>query len=310
MIYKNYCELAHLVRENISILPSAIDLVVGVPRSGCVPASMIAAYLNISYCSLSELSSGIENTHGITRAPTGVHIVNPQQRNHILIVDDSTQSGNTIKATKSKIESLQLKCDITYLCVYSTNKTKRLVDISFEILDGHRIFEWNALHRPEVSNYAFDLDGVLCVDPSSQQNDDGPNYLDFIVSAKPKFLPTYEIGCIVTSRLEKYRDQTEEWLRKNNVVYGALYMLDLLNAETRRKLGVHASFKAEVYQELENFLFVESDASQAYDIAKISGKFALCLNNQELYGPGLTKQRAMQRSRSLLRRIRQKLYLS
>ena len=218
--------------------------------------------------------------------------------------------GNTIKATKSKIESLQLKCDITYLCVYSTNKTKRLVDISFEILDGHRIFEWNALHRPEVSNYAFDLDGVLCVDPSSQQNDDGPNYLDFIVSAKPKFLPTYEIGCIVTSRLEKYRDQTEEWLRKNNVVYGALYMLDLPNAETRRKLGVHASFKAEVYQELENFLFVESDASQAYDIAKISGKFALCLNNQELYGPGLTKQRAMQRSRSLLRRIRQKLYLS
>ena len=49
----------------------------------------------------------------------------------------------------------------------------------------------------------------------------------------------YEINTIVTSRLEKYREPTEKWLKDHGVKYKQLIMLDLPSAEERRKQGCH-----------------------------------------------------------------------
>ena len=60
----------------------------------------------------------------------------------------------------------------------------------------------------------MDFDGVLCRDPTEEENDDGDKYRYFIANVEPIFKPSVEIGWIVTSRLEKYRDLTENWLKK------------------------------------------------------------------------------------------------
>jgi hypothetical protein len=44
----------------------------------------------------------------------------------------------------------------------------------------------------------------------------GPRYENFLVNARPKFLPRkYHVKLICTARLEKWRPQTEEWLRRH-----------------------------------------------------------------------------------------------
>ncbi|MGB3626238.1 MAG: glycosyltransferase, partial [Henriciella sp.] len=102
--------------------------------------------------------------------------------------------------------------------------------------------------------------------------DDGPKYIDFLLNAEPLFIPQKEISAIVTSRLEKYRPETESWLAAHNVAYKELIMLDLPSAAERRRLRAHAPFKAEVYGARDDILFVESNFRQARDIAQLTDK--------------------------------------
>ena len=128
------------------------------------------------------------------------------------------------------------------------------------------------------------MDGVLCVDPTDEQNDDGEKYIEFILNAKPLYIPTFKINSIVTSRLEKYRAQTEQWLKKHNVQYENLYMLDLPSMKERRRLKCHAEFKAKIYAQKEDCsYFIESDRKQAQQIAYMTGKQVICVTTDEYF---------------------------
>ena len=86
----------------------------------------------------------------------------------------------------------------------------------------------------------------------TKQNDDGKNYVDFLLNAKPHILPSYKIHSLVTSRLEKYRSYTEQWLKKHNILYENLIMLDLPDKDSRLKLNAHAAHKAAYYKKSSN----------------------------------------------------------
>ncbi|MDR1591400.1 MAG: FkbM family methyltransferase [Prevotellaceae bacterium] len=145
------------------------------------------------------------------------------------------------------------------------------------------MFQWNYMNHGYIEQSCFDIDGVLCVDPTEEENDDGDKYRRFILNAKPLYIPHYNIYALVTSRLEKYRKETEEWLKKNNVQYKHLYMLDLSSKEERIRLNAHAKFKAEIYRRLDDtVLFYESNLSQAHEIAKITQKAVFCVETDEL----------------------------
>jgi uncharacterized HAD superfamily protein len=62
----------------------------------------------------------------------------------------------------------------------------------------------------------------------------GEKYINFLLNS-PLFIPGSKIGTIVTSRLEKYRKETETWLAANNIKYNDLVMLDLPNMEARQR---------------------------------------------------------------------------
>jgi len=189
--------------------------------------------------------------------------------------------------------------------VYVTASGTKYVDYWYEILDPPRIFEWNVLHHSILQNSCVDIDGVLCRDPTPEENDDGEKYRKFIQTVEPNFIPTVEIGWIVSSRLEKYRKETEQWLKKHGIKYKELVLLDLPDSETRARLRAHAKHKAEVYRKTGADLFIESSRNEALEIARLSGKPVLCYTTGELITP--VTARILARERYLIKKFLRKL---
>jgi uncharacterized HAD superfamily protein len=140
------------------------------------------------------------------------------------------------------------------------------------------------------------MDGVLCVDPTAHDNDDGPRYEKFLANARPLFRPTLCIGHIVSARLEKYRGLTEDWLAANNISYGKLHLVDLPSKEERIRQGAHCSHKIRVYRETNASMFYESDLGQAQEIATGSGKPVLCIGDMTMVMPGASHLAATAKS--------------
>ena len=171
-----------------------------------------------------------------------------------------------------------------YLAAYVGPGTQHFVDIYFREIPHPRMFEWNYLHHDGYSHLCcYDIDGVLCEDPTDEENDDGDRYKNFILNASLRFKPFAPIGYLVSSRLEKYRNETEQWLKSNNIKYGHLFLMNVATAEERRRLGNHAIFKAEIYSKLPAILFVESDDNQAQVINELTHKDVFCVNSQKYY---------------------------
>jgi len=180
--------------------------------------------------------------------------------------------------------NLDMKFNIKYAAVYGFSTCAAKIDFWIMNCEQPRVFQWNYLNHFIVQQSCWDIDGLLCLDPTDEQNDDGIEYEKFLRNARPIMIPKYEILAIVTSRLEKYREPTEEWLSRHGVKYKELYMFDAATAEERRRMGMHAGFKAKVYKSLNSaYFFYESDRKQAIEISKLSGKPCFCTTTDELF---------------------------
>jgi uncharacterized HAD superfamily protein len=213
---------------------------------------------------------------------------------NVLVIDDSVYSGTSIKEAKEKIRRRvpQYFSKITWTAVYVTPAGCDHVDIYFEEIKGHRIFEWNIMHSKIIQESCVDIDGVLCRDPTDEENDDGEKYKKFLSSVKPLRTSSVKIKYLVTSRLEKYRALTENWLKKHNIHHEKLYMMDVATMEERRARGNHAQYKAEIFASTGSPLFIESASVQAERIACFSNKPVLCIENQKMYYPSIKKYAA------------------
>lgn len=277
-------ELNQDIINNLYKLPRDIDVIVGIPRSGILVATLIALYLNKPLADLDSIvhkefyhSGGSKNTSNFVKNFNEIH--------KILVVEDSAATGRSLFEAKDKIKNSAIENDIEiiYLIAYVTERTVNFPDIYYRIVPFPRAFEWNIMHHGMLQNTCMDIDGILCEDPTNEQNDDGDRYRDFLSNAKPKFIPTANIGWLVTSRLEKYRQDTESWLQKYHISYDHLIMMKVATAEERRKLGNHAEFKASIYRKLNDAeLFIESEPWQAEQIHKMTGKTVYCPNTNAI----------------------------
>jgi uncharacterized HAD superfamily protein len=206
---------------------------------------------------------------------------------HALLVDDSLHTGSSMADALQKVSVSNPNCRITTLAVYVAPQAIEKVDIFLEKCPMPRIFEWNLMHNSHLSQSCVDIDGILCRDPEEPENDDGMKYLQFLESADPYLLPTLPIGYLVTCRLEKYRKQTEAWLRRYNIKYNELIMMDLPSKEARVKAGSHGKFKAEAYERTGAILFIESSLRQAVEIANRTCKPVICIETRSLIPPDL-----------------------
>lgn len=303
MHFKSFGDLARDISKHLARIPLEVDLIVGIPRSGMMAASMLALMLNKKFCDVAAFLDNRSLQHGRTRIPSS-DLEYPLQARTVLILDDSVDSGASMQRVLAEMEVLREGRTFITAAVYASKLGARAVDIYFERVDMPRVFAWNLFHRNELAHCCVDIDGVLCNDPTHEENDDGPRYLRFLESATPLARPTYRIGHLVTSRLEKYREPTQQWLRAHGIQFGQLHMLDLPSAIERRRLGCHADFKARVYRSIDTAtLFIESDPAQAGEIARLSGKPVLDYTSQRLAHPVWNGAHVAASYSSLRRRI-------
>jgi uncharacterized HAD superfamily protein/adenine/guanine phosphoribosyltransferase-like PRPP-binding protein len=284
MNYRSIADLSDVISRNLYRLPSDVDLVVGVPRSGLLAAAIMALALNVQFTDVEGFLTGRLFAAGKTRRRNTFDRSLADMSN-IVVVDDSIFSGESMAETRAKIEAAYPEKKITFCAVYGVRSDQPGVDIAFEVVPHPRLFQWNLFHHNLLEQCCVDIDGVLCVDPTDDENDDGKKYIQFLLEANAMHTPTKKVGYLVTSRLEKYRTQTETWLQRRGIKYGELIMLDLPTKEERQRLNAHGHFKGTVFRHADALLFIESDRLQAAEIAKISGKPALCVETQELFSP-------------------------
>ncbi|MFC6793795.1 orotate phosphoribosyltransferase [Halobaculum halobium] len=222
----------------------------------------------------------------------------------VLVIDDSVRSGAQMTKTRNRLEELDLPFDVSYAAVYVSREGHRYVDYWGEIVPRPRVFEWNLMHHPLLQNSCVDIDGVLCRDPTPEENDDGERYREFLTEVEPNIVPNQQIGHLVTSRLETYRTETEEWLDEHGFQYDRLVMMDLPSKEARQAQGNHAQHKANVYDSTDAPLFIESSQRQSSEICQRTSRPVFCYGTNEMIRPGRAK-RTYQQSRSYVSRLRE-----
>ena len=281
--YRSVADLNEVIVRNLGRIPHDVDLVVGVPRSGLLAATLISLYLNRPLTDLEGLAERRLLGKGKRLIPGyGADAFDDARR--ILVVDDCVSQGTEMRRCKDFVENLGLSEKTTFLTVFSFPENPHLADITLEVIPRPMCFQWSFMHTPELQKYCLDIDGVICRDATKTEDDDGVNYEHFLKNASPLFVPTQKVGWLITSRLEKYRALTEEWLERHGVQYGELIMMDLPTKEARERSGLHVQHKADAYVASDARLFIESSPGIAALVAEKTQKPVLCMTSNRIIG--------------------------
>ena len=299
MNYKSVADLNDEAHRFARDHPIDADLVVGIPRSGLLAANLLCLYLDVPMTDVDRLCEGkLIDTGARDRENRSFGDIDS-----VLVVDDSVKSGRQMTETQSRLAEHDFPFEVSYGAIYVSPQGHKYVDYWGEVVSSPRVFEWNLLHHPTLQYSCVDIDGVLCRDPTPEENDDGERYREFLAGVEPNVVPNLRIGNLVTSRLEKYREETEEWLDEQGIQYDTLVMMDLPSKEARQERGNHARYKADVYDSTDAPLFIESDPRQAAEISRRTSKPVFCYETKEMIRPGHAKRvyRTAERAASKLR---------
>lgn len=290
--YRSFEDLNKAILKSLHKFPHDVDLIVGIPRSGMLPANLLALYLNKPYTDIDSFIDG--RIYGCGKRGDTIETTNNKK---ILIIDDSICSGKAVAKAKDRIAKAKLdnKFQFLYSAIFATTNAKNRINIYCEIVDGTRFFQWNLFHHPPLLSQSFcDIDGVLC--PNPPIDDDGEQYIQYIRNAPKLYTPTVEIDTLISCRLEKYRAITEEWLKKNDIKYRHLILLNLPTKEARQKWHKHGEYKGLQYKDSQAILFIESSLWEAKKIQQISKKPVFCIEIFDI----LKNSTAMQKRLSIV----------
>lgn len=244
--------------------------IVGVPRSGMFPASIIALHLSVplySICNNEIILLNSESCYGGNR----MNFYKEKNTTKLLVIDDSSCTGTAAKGIKERFNLDIATC-------YATIKSKNIVDFYGELYETPHIFEWNFFDSHFIEESFFDIDGVMSPNVPIEICIDEERYIKWIKEVDPIFknIPMLRnIKHIITGRLEKYRNITEEWLDKHSIKYKTLTMFpseleSVRNSDHVNQVGM---FKAEHFMKDKNAtMFIESEIGEAKIIKDISKK--------------------------------------
>ena len=273
MNYRSVRDLNDAIIAGFPRLPANIDLVVGVPRSGLLAANLYALVANIALVDLEGFLAGRVLATGRSRPLRRENAA----RHHVLVIDDSINSGAAMREARSRIADAGLDlASCTFCAVYGTDRYHPDVDIVLERVPRPRMFQWNLFHHKHLIHCCVDVDGVLCPDAPDVGDRDGSG----AVARAPLQAPSAPIGHLVTARPERERAAIEGWLAAHAIRCRTLHV-----PPDARAGDDAVAYKADVYRRTDARLFVASDPEAAERIAQLSGKPVLCVRTQSVCAP-------------------------
>ena len=285
MKFRSVADLNRDVATWAESFPQDVDLVVGIPRSGLLAATMLALHLHLPLTDLDGLLAGRVLGGGKRledRVGPDADLVGGARR--ILVVDDSVNRGGAIREAREKVAAVPgLAERVVWASPYVLPGAEHHVDLWFEKIPQPRAFEWNVLHHSGLVNACLDLDGVVAREPTREEDDGGPRYEAYLTDTPPRFVPGAEIGWLVTSRSERHRARTEAWLAEHGIRYRELLMAP--PPERGRRAPDPARQKAAAYRRTKAWLFIESECDQAVRIADASGRPVYCTTERTMVYP-------------------------
>jgi uncharacterized HAD superfamily protein len=263
--YISYQQLVEDCHAFARSLPP-VRAIAGVPRSGMIPAALMALELNVPTIAIETL---IEQEHPEIPLPRR-GFKNRVQDGMILVVDDTCASGRQADRLRELI-----KAPVQLAAIYVEDRTRIAVDYYHAKLPAFaQFYEWTMLHDDNNRLILVDMDGVLCEDWHGGNEDQHvEQYVEFLANVRPRRIPTMPLRGIVTNRLERHRPETEAWLAKHGVEYGSLTMSPYATFAERDRANDAAARKAQAYlTDPTTALFIESDDQQALQIARRTGR--------------------------------------
>ena len=277
--HKDIHKLCQIINEKY---PDLVG-VAGVPRSGMFAASYIAMMSGVPLYEASERKGRL--------VPIGCGF---RIKDHeypiggtIVVIDDSANSGRAMNSVREALGN-----DYKYAVVYSTQKMADKLDVYAEIIEDLHFFQWHLFGSQLLTRYKtqqgrgfiLDFDGVFCEDCPPDCDDDGERYLDFLHNARPLIFPKpFYVHSIATARLNKYREETEAWLRKYGIKWGHLYMGKWKTLQERRLNYNAGEYKGQIYLDSGCAVFIESCPIQARQIFEFTKKPVICNTSGEVY---------------------------
>lgn len=282
--WSNYECLGQAVRKLCRQLPP-LKAVAGIPRSGVIPASLIAQWQNIPLLDIDEALVSKPHLPTYRRRSSA----DVDDKLPILIVDDTVSSGRTLSWYKSRA-LVHGKGKYLFAAPYVDRRCRPFVDFAAEDHPQcHQAFEWNLLHEVGHTQFTLcDLDGVISQDWSGDEERDPVAYRHHLLHARPLCRPTMPVRGIVTGRMHIHRTQTTAWLNAHGVRHSQLWMLPAATERERAAIGP-ARFKARTYAESNALLFVESCPIQAREIHELTGKPVIDFTNMIAHGATIVR---------------------
>lgn len=291
-----------IITDTIKMVPKLPPIagVLGVPRSGMIPASILSTVMSVPLYSLSEGNMVIlseKTTMG------GSRMANYSSRDNnlpILVIDDTSYTGAAINSVRRLLKSKYPDKSFLYTVVYHeptgaylSQDGDPLLDILNIPLQFPHILEWNFFNAHPTMFGMFDMDGVFCPDCTAEIDADEAAYISWMKNVEPikdRITKLFPCMAICTGRLEKYRKYTEDWLNEHGIKYNALIMYPGSKKERDSGLGhAHnvAQFKRHNFENYRGKIsglsrsayygeakyFIESCPYQSSLIAKSSKKF-------------------------------------
>lgn len=269
------------VRKLLAMVPHDIDAVAGVARSGLYPASLIAMWMHKPMFLVSQARGEIvEAGNGWRLGNAHVHI--PPRAGKVLVVDDTVMTGGSQQILRRVVGAkFENAIFATVYCNPLANLGKP--DIHAVDLEWPHLLEWNLFNSVLSQSIATDFDGILCRDCTAREDDDGPQYLEFLRTARMVYpMRKMTIPLIVTARLEKYREETLAWLSRHGMSVEKLVMGPWANNHERARADIGA-WKGGQFAEwsrnrrgIRPHVLIESDVHQAKRAAQVSRGLVVC----------------------------------
>lgn len=242
---------------------SDIDLVVGIPRSGLLAASILGCYLHRPVVDITTFLSG----HAPWRGYRLGEKLNDVQK--VLVLDDSIRSGFEMRRVREALSDHAEQYELIFGAVYAEAGAENFVDTYCKVVPSPRMFEWNVLQHPGLlAATVMDVEGVLCAPRERLRErmhiaDDA--YWSTVLGSEPTYRPGTLVHTLVAQCDSDDKVRLVDWLKRHHIMYNNLVAINgemsggSLSALSQRVIEA----KSKAYESSDAELYVCGTANQA-----------------------------------------------